>query len=78
MFRVPDNRANERTTKGDQPYEDERETLAQNQDQIETEADEFAERAAQREPGESQRRLEEESQERFEEIAEQTRKGSAS
>lgn len=71
MFRVPDNRPHERTTKGEQPFEDDRETLARNQEEIETEAEELGAPARMREAGGSERRLEKEAEARFAKIAEQ-------
>lgn len=72
MFRVPDNRPNDRTTKGEQPYQDDRERFSQGEadEQEDAQLDE-------QNPDESaagtRRRLEREASERFDEIAEENR-----
>ena len=69
-FRTPDTVPNERTTKGEQPYKDNREEMAQKESALRTEAEELGEPRKQ-ESGEDRRaRMESDAEERFEEIQE--------
>ena len=69
-FRTPDTVPNERTTKGEQPYKDNREEMAQKESDLRTEAEEVGESRKQ-EPGEDrQAQMESDAEERFEEIQE--------
>jgi hypothetical protein len=69
MFRVPDNRPNERTSKGEQPYQDDRERLAQNEAEEADEAPNLDEQDPDESEGNTRRRLETEAGERFARIA---------
>jgi hypothetical protein len=65
MFRVPDSVPNERTTKGEQPYEDERELMGQQEEDLQEEAERLDEEGNAQQEGEGIKRLEEEAEERL-------------
>lgn len=69
-FRTPDTVPNERTSKGEQPYKDNREEIAQKESGLRTEAEDFGESRKQESGGDRQARMESEAEERFEEIQE--------
>ena len=67
MPRVPYSRPNDRVEKGEQPYKDDRETLAEKEAKLQAQAEEYGE-LYQRESGDEQReRMEHEAEKRFEE-----------
>ena len=73
-FRTPDTVPNERTTKGEQPYKDEREEMAQKESDLRTKAEELAESQKDESGGDSLARMESDAEERFEEIQEERSK----
>jgi hypothetical protein len=68
MFRVPDSVPNERTTKGEQPYEDERELMGQQEEDLQEEAERLGEEGEDEQEGGGIKRLEEEAEERLDKI----------
>ena len=73
MFRVPDNRPNERTSKGEQPYQDDRERFAQGETEEQDDAAQLDEQVGDESVANGRRRLESEAEERFEQIADRKR-----
>ena len=69
-FRTPDTVPNDRTTKGEQPYKDEREAMAQKESDLRTKAEELGESQKDESAGDRRARMESDAEERFEEIQE--------
>ncbi|HEX3302687.1 MAG TPA: hypothetical protein VHR64_07375 [Thermomicrobiales bacterium] len=69
-FRTPDTVPNERTSKGGQPYKDEREEMAQKESDLRTKAEDLGESQKNEPAGDRLARMESDAEERFEEIQE--------
>jgi hypothetical protein len=73
MFREPDTRPNERTTKGEHPYKDDRETMGRQEEELQAEAERIGEEEREADEAGHVKHLEKDAEKRFEKIGRKER-----